>query len=349
MIQNLPKVCLGTMNFGSITNEKIAFEIMDTALAMGCNFFDTAELYAIPAREYTSGKTEEIIGDWMQIRNNRSEIFLATKVVGPSRFAPWIRNGKTDFDEKNIRSALQESLKRLQTDYIDLYQLHWPDRPVNIFGQRNFQYPDSRNLHSQNAKNNGGQISEYTPIEETLEVLKKLQKEGVVKHFGISNETPWGVSEYQRLEREKNFPKMETIQNNYSLLTRTYETSLAEFSYNTGIGLLAYSPLAFGALVDKKRKGGRFDTYDDIGVRYRTPTAQKIVKQYRELAHQNNMTLPEMALAFVVSQPFVQSVIIGPATEEQTKNGIEACQKKLTPEIFEAIEKIHEQHPNICP
>ena len=232
------------MNFGSITDEKTSFEMMDVSLEMGCNFFDTAELYSVPCRKETDGLSEKIVGNWMEARKNRSEIFLATKVVGPGKGnAPWIRGGDTHFDEKNIRQALEGSLKRLQTNYIDLYQLHWPDRNVNVFGRRNFSYPENS---PEEQRKNSGNIS----LEETLGVLKKLQAEGLVKHFGISNETPWGVSECQRLEREKNLPKMETIQNNYSLLTRSYETALAEFSYNAGIGLLAYSPLAFGALVD---------------------------------------------------------------------------------------------------
>jgi len=196
-----------------------------------------------------------------------SEIFLATKIIGPEKGnALWIRNGIRCFDEKNIREALKGSLKRLQTDYIDLYQLHWPDRNVNIFGTRNFDYKNNE----ENLKN-----SEHITLEKTLQVLQKLQNEGLIKYFGISNETPWGVLEFQRLEREQNLPKMQTIQNNYSLLTRTFETALSEFTLNTGLGLLAYSPLAFGALVDTKRQFGRFDTYEDIGLRYRTKTVEK--------------------------------------------------------------------------
>ena len=247
-LPELSKVCLGTMNFGSITDQKTSFEIMDKALEMGCNFFDTAEMYSVPCRKETDGESEKIIGEWMSTRKNRSEIFIATKVVGPDRGnAPWIREGNAHFDEKNIREALHGSLKRLQTDYIDLYQLHWPDRKVNIFGVRNFDYPE-------NSPQKESEISGNISLEETLKVLQKLKNEGLIKHFGLSNETPWGVSECLRLEREKNLPKMETLQNNYSLLTRTFETALSEFTYNEGIGLLAYSPLAFGALVDKKKE-----------------------------------------------------------------------------------------------
>ncbi len=331
------------MNFGSIADEKTAFKIMDTAVKNGCTFFDTAEMYSVPCRKETDGLSEEIIGNWMSERNNRSEIFLATKVIGPLKGnAPWVRPGRRHFNEESIREALQGSLKRLQTDYIDLYQLHWPERSVNHFGVRNFSYPEiSPAEHDE--------ISGNISLEETLKVLQKLQKEGLIKEIGVSNETPWGVSECLRLAREKNLPKIQTIQNNYSLLTRTFETALSEFTYRENIPLLAYSPLAFGALVDKPRKGGRFDVYDDIGVRYRTAKVQKIIQKYRDLAKRNNMTLPELAISFIASQPFVHSVIIGPATAEQCQNGISACQKKLSPEILEAIEKIHEEHPNVCP
>jgi aryl-alcohol dehydrogenase-like predicted oxidoreductase len=336
---DLPKACLGTMNFGSITDDKTSFKIMDTAIEMGCNFFDTAEMYSVPCRKETDGLSEKIIGRWMKERKNRNDIFLASKVVGPEKGnAPWIREGEACFDKKNIRKAIIGSLERLQTDYLDLYQLHWPNRKVNIFGVRNFPYP----IHPE--KN-----PQEIPLEETLAVLQDLQKEGLVKHFGLSNETPWGVSECLRLEREKNLPKMVSIQNNYSLLTRTFETALSEFTYQENIGLLAYSPLAFGALVDTKRVDGRFDTYADIGIRYRAEKVQKIIEKYRALARKHDMTLPQLAIRFIASQPFVQSIIIGPATVEQTRDGIISCGKTLAPEILQAIETIHEEHPNVCP
>jgi len=337
-LPKLSKVCLGTMNFGSITDEETSYKIMDTAFEMGCNFFDTAEMYSVPTAKETSGVSEKIIGKWMKKRQNRDKIFLATKVIGPEKGnAPWIRNGKRCFNEKNIREALQGSLERLQTDYIDLYQLHWPDRDVNHFGVRNFPY--TKNTYNPDA----------IEIEETLKILEKLQKEGHIKYFGISNETPWGVSEFQRLEREQNLPKIQTIQNNYSLLTRTFETALSEFSFNTGLGLLAYSPLAFGALVDTQRKNGRFDTYSEQSSRYRTNTVKKIIEKYKSLAKSHNMTLPQLAISFVASQPFVKSVIIGPSTVEQTRDGILATRNILSENILKEIDIIHEEHPNVCP
>jgi len=338
-LSNLPKACLGTMNFGSITDEKTSFEIMDTALEMGCYFFDTAEMYSVPTTEETTGLSEKIIGKWMKNRKNRNKIFLATKITGPERGnAPWIRGGKERcFNEKNIREALQGSLDRLQTDYIDLYQLHWPNRDVNIFGTRNFSY--TRNTNN----------IEITEIQETLRILQKLQQEGLIKYFGISNETPWGVSEFQRLEREENLPKMQSIQNNYNLLTRTFETALSEFSFNTGLGLLAHSPLAFGALVDSQRKNGRFNTYTKSSLRYRTERVKKIVEKYKALAHSHGLTLPQLAISFVASKPFVNSVIIGPATVEQTRDAILATQQVLPENILQEIDIIHEEHPNVCP
>lgn len=334
------KACLGTMSFAAHVDEVESRKIMDMSVAEGCTFFDTAELYAVPPCAETYGKTEEIIGRWMKDRNNREEIVLATKVVGNGRkgHSDWIRGGETRLNKKHIRQALTDSLQRLGTDYIDLYQLHWPDRNVNKFGQRGF-IPFG--------------METQTPIEETLQVLQEIQQEGLVKHFGISNETPWGTMEHIRLEKEKGYPKMVTVQNNYSLLTRTYDSSMAEISHREGIGLLAYSPLGYGALVEKQRKGGRFDTYPlsthpGFVDRYRTEKIQNIVDQYKNLAHQYDITVEQLAIAFVASRKFVTSVIIGPATAEQCKDGIRACDIKLPSEIFEKIDAIHEQCPYPC-
>ncbi|HEY5714487.1 MAG TPA: aldo/keto reductase [Candidatus Gracilibacteria bacterium] len=334
-------VCLGTMSFGAHVNEETARAVMDKSLELGINFFDTAELYAIPPCKETHGLTEEIIGRWMRDRGNRFDIVLATKVVGPTRgaFDSYIRGGETGFDRKNIMHAVEDSLKRLQTDYIDLYQLHWPDRNVPKFGQRNWVHATEE---------------QATPILETLQVLAELQKSGKVRHFGLSNETPWGTLEFLRLARENNLPRMVSVQNNYSLLTRSYETAMAEISMREDIGLLPYSPLGFGALggryLDgKKPKGGRFTCYPQFATRYRTPQVEGLIKRYKALAESHQITLPQLALAFVYAQPFVTSTIIGPSNVEQLVENVGALDIKLPKEILAGIEEIHEACPNICP
>ena len=334
------KACLGTMSFGAHVTEEAAFKIMDRALELGINFFDTAELYAVPTSPETYGLTEEIIGKWMKSRNARKKIILATKVVGPNHgWLGHIREGRTQLNEKNITKALEASLKRLRTEYIDLYQLHWPDRNVQKFEERNFVFKDDE---------------VNTPIEETLSVLQKLQKEGKIKNIGISNETPWGTMEYLKLSREKGLPRAVSVQNIYNLLTRNFETAMSEISHRENIGLLAYSPLGYGALGGRYLdgnlpKGGRFTKYPDFVPRYRTPLVEGIIKQYKSLAEENNMTLPQMALAFVYGQTFLTSCIIGPATVEQLEEDVEAMNIKLSDEILVKIDEINEQCPNPCP
>ncbi len=333
------KACLGTMSFGAHVDEETSIKVMDKALDLGINFFDTAELYSIPSSKETHGLTEEIIGRWMKQRNNRDKIVLASKVVGPNRgFADYIREGETHFDEKNIREAIEASLKRLQTDYLDLYQLHWPDRNVNKFGEREFKFDKDEKA---------------TPIEETLEVLQKLKKEGKVRTFGLSNETPWGTMEFLRLAKEKNLPRMVSIQNNYSLLTRTFETSLTEISHREDIGLLAYSPLGYGVLGGRyldgnKPKGGRFTKYSNFAGRYRTPFVENIIKKYKTLAEENDLTLPQMALAFVYKQDFLTSNIIGPSNVKQLIEDVGAMKIQLTKNVLKGIQKIHEECPSPC-
>jgi aryl-alcohol dehydrogenase-like predicted oxidoreductase len=334
------RVCLGTMSFGAHVSEETSFEIMDRALEMGVNFFDTAELYSIPDSKETYGLTEEIIGRWFRSGNSRDKIILATKVCGPARWGEnYIRNGESRLDQKNIRLALEGSLKRLQTDYVDLYQLHWPDRKVNIFGRRNYDPSDD---------------SDAVPIEETMKTMRELQKEGKIRHYGLSNETPWGTMEYLRLSRELGLPRTVSIQNNYSLLTRTYENSMAEISHRENIGLLAYSPLGFGVLGgrylnDRKPQGGRFTKYPDFVPRYRSKQVQKITEKYKSLAEENGLTLPQMALAFVYRQSFLTSNIIGPSNVSQLEEDVKALDIKLTEEIIQEIEKIHEECSNVCP
>ncbi|MDH3324568.1 MAG: aldo/keto reductase, partial [Candidatus Peregrinibacteria bacterium] len=227
---------------------------------------------------------------------------------------------------------------RLQTDYIDLYQLHWPDRNVNTFGDRNFIAEENEQM---------------TPIEETLEALQELKKEGKVRDFGISNESPWGTMEFLRLAKEKNLPRAVTVQNNYSLLTRTFETSMAEVSFRENIGLLAYSPLGYGVLGGRYLDGnkpeiGRLTKYPDFVPRYRIPQVENIIKKYAKLAKENNMSVAQLALAFVYSQSFLTSCIIGPSNVEQLIEDTEAADINLSPEVLQKIEEIHEECPNIC-
>ena len=333
------KTCLGTMSFGAHVTEAVAIKIMDKSQELGINFFDTAELYSIPSSPNTYGLTEEIVGRWMKNRKIRNKIILATKVVGPNRGSDnHIREGKSCFDKKNIREAVEGSLKRLQTDYIDLYQLHWPDRNVNTFGDRNFIAEENEQM---------------TPIEETLEALQELKKEGKVRDFGISNESPWGTMEFLRLAKEKNLPRAVTVQNNYSLLTRTFETSMAEVSFRENIGLLAYSPLGYGVLGGRYLDGnkpeiGRLTKYPDFVPRYRIPQVENIIKKYAKLAKENNMSVAQLALAFVYSQSFLTSCIIGPSNVEQLIEDTEAADINLSPEVLQKIEEIHEECPNIC-
>jgi len=333
------KACLGTMSFGAHVDEEVAVEVMDKAFELGINFFDTAELYSIPSSKETYGLTEKIIGRWMKKRNNRKEITLASKVVGSDRgHASYIRGGKTNLDKKNIREALEASLKRLQTDYLDLYQLHWPDRHVNKFGER--EYSVDRD-------------EKATPIEETLEALQKLKEEGKVRAFGISNETPWGTMEFLRLAKEKRLPRMVSIQNNYNLLTRSFETGLSEISHREKIGLLAYSPLGYGVLGGRyldgnKPKNGRFTKYPHFVTRYHTKQVEKIIKKYKTLAEENDLTLPQMALAFVYRQDFLTSNIIGPSNVEQLVEDVESMKIQLTRKVLKGIEEIHQECPNPC-
>lgn len=334
------KACLGTMSFGAHVDEPTSIAVMDRSLELGINFFDTAELYAVPPMPETCGVTESIIGRWMQARKNRDKIVLATKVVGPAHGCTWIRDDQTSHgSEKDVREALEGSLKRLQTDYIDLYQLHWPERPVHVFGERYFK---------------AGQENKSAEIETILTVLQKLQKEGKVKHFGLSNETPWGTIEFLRQAREKNLPRMVSVQNNYSLLTRTYDVAMSEVSQEADIGLLAYSPLGFGVLGGRyldgaKPAGGRFTKYPDFLPRYQSAVAQEATKKYKKLAEQNNMSLVEMALAFVYQRPYLTSNIIGPSNIQQLEECVAAINTKLSDELLKGIDEIDAEHPNVCP
>ena len=340
------KACLGTMSFGAHVNEEEAFKIMDKALELGINFFDTAEMYAVPVCKETYGLTEEIIGRWMKSRGSRDKIVLATKVAGPGRknHSDHIRDGKTKLDKKNIQAAVEESLKRLKTDYIDLYQLHWPDRGMNVFGQRAFIPRDNSDIG--------------TEIEETLAALQDLQKQGLVREFGLSNESPWGIMKFLEAAKYKNLPRVVSVQNNYSLLTRTFDNALAEVSWREDIGLLAYSPLGYGVLGGRyldgaEPEGGRFTTFPAsthpfFVPRYRTEKIEGIIKKYKALAEANGMTVAEMAHAFVYSRKFLTSCIIGPSNIAQLEESANAVNIQLSKEVFDAIDAINEECPSPC-
>ena len=322
-------LCLGTMTFGGQNTEKEAFEQLDFALDQGINFIDTAEMYSIPTSAATCGNSEKIIGNWLNLSNNRSKIILATKVTGPSRIKH-IRQGKARFDEKNIFQAVEGSLKRLRTDYIDLYQLHWPDRQTNFFGSLTYKHqPDGQE----------------TPIEETLLALDKLIKSGKVRAIGISNETAWGAMKFLQLADSLNLPRVVSIQNPYNLLNRSFELNLAEISHRENLSLLAYSPLAFGSLTGKYRnssqpKGARCTLFKEFK-RYFTSSATKAIDAYYEVAKNHEVSLTQMALAFVQQQDFVTSTILGATNLQQLKENLSSFETPLNKSLLKEIDKVH--------
>ena len=330
-------ICLGTMTWGEQNDIQEGFEQMDYALEQGINFFDTAELYAIPSKKETYGKTEEIIGSWLKEKNNRSKIILATKISGPG--VSWIRGGGNQYDEKNINKAVEGSLKRLNTDYIDLYQLHWPERKTNYFGKLGYEHKD------ENVWNN---------FEEILNSLDKIIKSGKVRYVGLSNESAWGLSKYLEISKSKNLPKMMSVQNPYNLLNRTYEIGLAEISIREKSGLLAYSPLASGILSGKYRngalpEGSRMKLFGDRFPRYKTKNATNAVEEYYKISKNHNLNLAQMSLKFCELQPFITSVIIGATSMEQLKTDIESVNVELSDEVIKEINKIQEMYQNPCP
>ena len=332
---------LGTMTFGEQNTEKDAFAQMDCAISFGVNLIDTAEMYPIPPRKETFTRAEKFIGKWIKQRRVRDKIILATKVVGPTSssraMSGYIRDGVNRLNKKNIIAALDGSLVRLGTETIDLYQIHWPDRDVNIFGKRDFKYPKSK-------------MSENVEIEETLETLEKLSESGKIRAFGVSNETPWGVMSYLNLSKRKGWGRIVSIQNPYNLLNRTFEQGLAEISYKESIGFLAYSPLAFGMLTGKYNDGlqparARLTLYSRFK-RYQTKNAMRATSEYVRLANEHSLNPTQMALAYVRTRPFLSSVLIGATSIEQLELNLESLSIDLTEEILEGIEKIHMRIPN---
>lgn len=334
---NVSKICLGTMTFGEQNTESEAFEQLDYAIDQGINFIDTAEMYPVPPRPNTQGRTETYIGRWMQARGNRNNIILATKITGPADWVSHIR-GSSRFNETHIEQAVNDSLTRLQTDYIDLYQLHWPERSTNYFGIRDYPYETSPSAIS---------------LHETLSALKKQVDSGKIRYIGLSNETAWGTMHALSVAKTYNLPCAVSIQNPYSLLNRTYEIGLSEVSHHENIPLLAYSPLAFGVLSGKYLnnqwpEGARITLFKRFS-RYLNPTGIKATEEYVQLAKDSGLTPCQLALSFVNSRPFVGSNIIGATNLNQLKENIESIDTKLNNDALEKIEKIHNNTPNPCP
>jgi len=331
-------ICLGTMTWGQQNTAEEAFEQLNYALDQGVNFVDTAELYAIPPRKETYGATESIIGKWLKKTGKRDDIVLASKVCGPTAWCPHIREGKAKLDRDNIITACEASLKRLNTDHLDLYQVHWPERRTNFFGRLGFEPADD---------------ADTTPIEATLTALDELVRAGKVRHVGISNETPWGVMQYLRAAERKKLARIVSIQNPYSLLNRSFEVGLAEMACRDQVGLLAYSPLGFGVLSGKYLDGrqpenGRITLFPDY-TRYTNAAGIAATEAYVRLARAHGLDPAQMALAFVNSRPFLTANIIGATTMEQLKDNIASIDLTLSDEVISAIEDIHKHHPNPCP
>ncbi|MDA9731910.1 NADP(H)-dependent aldo-keto reductase [Candidatus Pelagibacter sp.] len=331
-------ICLGTMTWGEQNSKADGFEQMDYAIDNGVNFWDTAEIYAIPMREETYGETENIIGEWFKKTKKRNKVILATKVSGPTS-KEYIRGGGCSYDKKSMSEALEKSLKRMQTDYIDLYQLHWPERNTNFFGKQGYE-------HDSNEKN-------WIAFEEILENLKKFVDAGKIRYVGLSNETAWGLAKCLELSKLKNLPKMMAVQNPYNLLNRTYEVGLAEISVREQSGLLAYSPLAFGYLTGKYRnnnmpKGSRIDLFKDF-TRYNNENSIKAIEEYYRISQKFNLDFAQMSIKFCEIQPFVTSVIIGATTMQQLKTNVESVNVKLNNEIINEINEVQKIYPNPCP
>jgi len=328
---------LGTMTWGEQNDETDAFAQIDMARATGINFIDTAEMYPVPPRKETYGATERIIGNYFKTRGNRADWILASKIAGPGNGIDYIRDGQPKHNRAHIVAALDASLKRLQTEWIDLYQLHWPERSTNFFGQLGYQHKEQ----------------DFTPLEETLEVLAEQVKAGKIRHVGVSNETPWGTMKYLQLAESRGWPRMVSIQNPYNLLNRTFEVGLAEIALREQCGLLAYSPMAFGMLSGKYENGvrptnARLTLYSRFS-RYTNSQAQAACSRYVALAREHGLSPAQMALAFVSSRPFVTSNIIGATTLEQLDSNLASIDLRLSEDVLTAIEAIHTSQPNPAP
>ncbi|WP_456461500.1 aldo/keto reductase [Lutibacter sp.] len=331
------KICLGTMTFGEQNTESEAHEQLNYAVEKGINFIDTAEMYSVPGRQETQGNTEKYIGSWLK-NQKRDELVIATKITGPNPGLSYIRDNM-GFSNEAIDDALEKSLKRLKTDYIDVYQLHWPERSTNFFSQRNYKH----NFEDKWEDN----------FKEVIEKLDSLVKEGKIRHYGVSNETPWGLMRHLEESKNNNLTRCKTIQNPYSLLNRTFEIGLAEVAMREKVGLLAYSPMAFGML-SGKYLGGKMPknarlTLFPVFSRYNSNESRFLTQKYADLAKELNLSLAQLSLAFVTQQPFVTSNIIGATSMEQLKENISSIHVELTEETLQKIDEIQELQPNPAP
>jgi aryl-alcohol dehydrogenase-like predicted oxidoreductase len=329
-------LCLGTMTFGEQNSEADAHAQLDYAVSRGVNFIDTAEMYPVPPRAETQGRTESHIGTWLK-HQRRDSLIVATKIAGPARGFAWIRNTPR-IDRENLEAAIDSSLKRLQTDYVDLYQIHWPDRYVPMFGATSY---DASREH------------DAVPIAEQLLVLADLVKAGKVRHIGLSNETPWGVGEFVKCAEQMGLPKIISVQNAYHLMNRSFETGLAEVCHHANVGLLAYSPLAFGHLTGKyladPNAKGRITQFPSFGQRYAKPNVPAATKEYVRIAREAGLTPAKMALAFVRTRWFTGSTIIGATSLDQLRENLDSNEVVLSEELLEKIDAVHRLYPNPAP
>lgn len=331
------EICLGTMTFGQQNTVEEAHQQLDYALDQGINFIDAAEMYPVPPRAETQGRTEEYIGQWL-VNQPRERIIIATKIAGPSRRLDWIRGGPTAIDRSNIEQAVNDSLKRLRTDYIDLYQLHWPDRYVPLFGQ---------------AVYNPKQHRQSVPIIEQLTVFADLIQAGKIRYLGLSNETPWGVASFCQTAKQLGLPRVVSIQNAFNLLNRVFESALAEACYEENLGLLAYSPLGFGNLSGKYLQDpasqGRMTLFSGFGQRYLKPNVKQAVAEYTAIAQRHHLSPVALALAFVRQSWFVTSTIVGATSLSQLKENLASLEVNLNSEILAEIDAVHSRYPNPAP
>lgn len=332
-------LCLGTMTWGEQNSEKEAHQQLDMAVNAGINFIDTAELYPVPPKADTQGGSETILGNWLAKQKSREKLIIATKVAARADWVPYLRGGEARLDKKNIEQALDDSLKRLKCDYIDLYQIHWPERDSNYFGQLNYYHaPDKDGV----------------PIEETLSVLSDLVDKGKIRHIGISNETPWGLSQYLQFARNESQTRIVSIQNPYSLLNRTFEIGLSEYAHREQVGLLAYSPLGFGTLSGKYLRepvpaNARLSIFGERYGRYSTEKGIAATTEYVSLAEDTGLKPAQLALSFVISRPFLTSAIIGATTLGQLEENISSAEVTLEKSVLKKIEQIHINYPFPCP
>jgi aryl-alcohol dehydrogenase-like predicted oxidoreductase len=341
---SVSKVCLGTMTFGDQNTLAEAHEQLDYAVAQGINFIDTAEMYPVPPKAETYTKTEPIIGAWLK-NQQRDKLIIGSKISGPRRGMPWIRNNEFSLDRATIRAALHDSLTRLQTDYIDLYQIHWPERNVPLFGQ--FQFDAANEIDAE------GNEKKWVSIHNQLETLAELIKEGKIRAIGLSNEQPWGVMEFLRCAKQYNLPHIATLQNGYNLLNRNIDFGMSEICYRENVSLLAYSPLAFGHLsgkyIDNPTAVGRVTLFKGYAQRYSKPNVVVACEAYAQLARANNLTSTQLALSFVMHRWCVASTIVGATSMAQLQENIGAYQVHLSPEIIKEIDAIHLRFMNPAP